>query len=158
MKYLLCSLFLTLALSVTPYAPDAGTPFGCLDEYSFDLPYFEKFYRYAQDQQNKYGVPASVTLAQGKVESASGQSRVAKRLNNHFGVRRGKKYRVYETVLESFEHHSKVLTEKRYKDCKGLPVDTYCDCIARKGYAEAGNYAHVLKWTIEFYNLKQFDL
>ena len=48
--------------------------------------YAEQYAQYAKEQMVKYGIPASVTLAQGILESANGQSQLARKENNHFGT------------------------------------------------------------------------
>ena len=49
--------------------------------------YAEKYAEYAMEQMRRYGIPASVTLAQGILESASGQSELSRKGNNHFGIK-----------------------------------------------------------------------
>lgn len=49
--------------------------------------YIEKYAEYAMEQMRRYGIPASVTLAQGICESASGQSELSRKGNNHFGIK-----------------------------------------------------------------------
>jgi flagellum-specific peptidoglycan hydrolase FlgJ len=99
--------------------------------------YAERYANFAMVQMRKYGIPASVTLAQGILESSNGQSRLAQKENNHFGIKAtaawiegGGKYGLYTdekpdekfcsyaTVGDSYEHHSRFLKEnKRYADC-----------------------------------------
>lgn len=99
--------------------------------------YAEKYAAFAMEQMRKYGIPASVTLAQGILESSNGQSRLALNENNHFGIKatpqwiaQGGKYGIYtddkpnekfcsyDSVGGSYEHHSKFLVEnKRYAAC-----------------------------------------
>ena len=90
--------------------------------------YVEQYAEYAIEQQRKYGVPASVTLAQGILESANGRSQLSRECNNHFGIKAGKswldaggqyglytddrpneKFCKYATVGDSYEHHSLIL-------------------------------------------------
>ena len=52
--------------------------------------YVEQYAEYAIEQQRKYGIPASVTLAQGILESANGRSQLSRECNNHFGIKAGK--------------------------------------------------------------------
>ena len=54
--------------------------------------YVDKFAEYAIEQQQKYGIPASVTLAQGLLESANGHSQLSRECNNHFGIKAGKSW------------------------------------------------------------------
>ena len=90
--------------------------------------YVEQYAEYAMEQMRRYGIPASVTLAQGICESASGQSELSRKGNNHFGIKatsgwvqNGGKYLVYTddrpnekfcqyaSVGDSYEHHSQFL-------------------------------------------------
>lgn len=107
---------------------------------SKNIEYAEKYAVYAMEQMRKYGIPASVTLAQGILESSNGQSRLALNENNHFGIKatpgwiaQGGKYGIYtddkpnekfcsyDSVGDSYEHHSKFLVEnKRYAECFDL--------------------------------------
>lgn len=91
--------------------------------------YINRYSAMAVDQMQRYGVPASITLAQGLLESAAGTSRLAKEGNNHFGIKVGgswngpymvmaddrpdDKFRVYHSASESFEDHSKFLRNNR---------------------------------------------
>ena len=82
----------------------------------------------AMEQMRRYGIPASVTLAQGIIESANGKSTLAQTANNHFGVKGtfngayvlanddkpNEKFKKYDSVSQSFEDHSKVLMASRY--------------------------------------------
>ena len=94
--------------------------------------YVMKFYKTAIAEHKKYGIPASITLAQGLIESRGGNSKLAVRNNNHFGVKCFSKkcskghctnhfddnhkdfFRKYNSVWESFRDHSKVLQKERY--------------------------------------------
>ena len=95
--------------------------------------YAQKYAGYAMEQMRRYGIPASVTLAQGILESSNGQSRLARNENNHFGIkatpswiaeggryalytddRPDEKFCSYDSVGDSYEHHSRFLKENRY--------------------------------------------
>ena len=81
------------------------------------------------EQMRRYGIPASITLAQGIIESADGQSTLAKTANNHFGVKGAyngnyvlanddkpnEHFKKYDNVGQSYEDHSKVLMASRYQ-------------------------------------------
>ena len=105
--------------------------------------YVEQYAEYAMEQMRRYGIPASVTLAQGICESASGQSELSRKGNNHFGIKatsgwvqNGGKYLVYTddrpnekfcqyaSVGDSYEHHSQFLKgNKRYSSLFKLSPD-----------------------------------
>ena len=142
--------------------------------------YAEKYAAFAMEQMRKYGIPASVTLAQGILESSNGQSRLALNENNHFGIKatpgwiaQGGKYGIYtddkpdekfcsyDSVGDSYEHHSKFLVEnKRYAECFDLSPDDYkgwSEGLAKAGYASGGNYAQSLQKIIEANGLQKYD-
>ena len=142
--------------------------------------YAEKYAAFAMEQMRKYGIPASVTLAQGILESSNGQSRLALNENNHFGIKatpqwiaQGGKYGIYtddkpnekfcsyDSVGGSYEHHSKFLVEnKRYAACFALSADDYkgwTEGLAKAGYASGSNYAQSLQKVIEANGLQKYD-
>ena len=142
--------------------------------------YIDQFLPLAMEQQRKYGIPVSVTLAQGIIESANGQSRLAIEGNNHFGIKASKswlaagrayglynddkpneKFCHYGSVAESYEHHSKILKESpRYAACFALQPDDYkgwCMELDKAGYASSGTYGPSLIRTIERLNLQKYD-
>lgn len=142
--------------------------------------YARQYVEYAMEQMRRYGIPASVTLAQGILESSNGQSRLAQRENNHFGIKAtpawiagGGKYGLYSddkpnekfcsygSVGDSYEHHSRFLKENsRYARCFTLSPDDYkgwTQGIAQAGYATGGNYAENLQRIIEQNGLQQYD-
>lgn len=109
--------------------------------------YIQQYAEYAMEQMRRYGIPASVTLAQGICESASGQSELSRKGNNHFGIKatsswieNGGKYLVYTddrpnekfcqyaNVGDSYEHHSQFLKRNgRYAELFQLSPDDYKD-------------------------------
>lgn len=132
------------------------------------------------EQMRLYGIPASVTLAQGILESASGRSRLAQNENNHFGIKAtqswiagGGKYGLYtddkpdekfcsyDSVGDSYAHHSIFLKENsRYASCFTLDADDYrgwAQGLDKAGYATAGKYAPALISIIEDNNLQRYD-
>ncbi|MFM7388714.1 MAG: glycoside hydrolase family 73 protein, partial [Bacteroidota bacterium] len=106
--------------------------FGALEnESSKKALYLENYREIAVQQMNKYGIPASITLAQGMLESGYGESVLAKKSNNHFGIKchsswtgattyanddkPNECFRVYASVADSYEDHSLFLiNNKRY--------------------------------------------
>ena len=142
--------------------------------------YAARYADLAKENMRLYGIPASVTLAQGILESANGGSELARLGNNHFGIkassswlkgggeylvytddRPDEKFCKYATVAESYEHHSKILrNNSRYADCFKLAPDDYkgwCEGIAKAGYASGGNYAATLQRIIEANHLDRYD-
>ena len=138
--------------------------------------YILKFKTIAIIEMNKYGIPASITLAQALLESGTGNSDLAKFANNHFGIKctsdwKGKGYykdddqkddcfRVYNNPEESFKDHSEFLKRKRYAALFELDKDDYegwAKGLKAAGYATNPKYPDLLINIIEKYNLQQFD-
>ena len=129
----------------------------------------------AKDQETKYGIPASITMAQCALESGWGKSELAYKYNNYFGVKCGgfancieliasdgnpAEWRVYDNILDSFEDHSKVLKAARYAAAFEYPVSDYENwaiAIQDGGYAGASTtYADSLIKLIEEYGLEKY--
>lgn len=140
------------------------------------LSYIEAFKDVAIEEMNAYGIPASITLAQGILESGSGNSDLAKYANNHFGVKctsewKGKSYfkdddqandcfRVYKDARESYKDHSAFLKRKRYSFLFELDKNDYKNWaigLKTAGYATNPKYPDLLIGVIEKYQLYQFD-
>jgi LysM repeat protein len=138
--------------------------------------YIQKYYTIAQEQMRKYGVPASITLAQGILESGSGKSKLAAEANNHFGIKchdtwngatmhldddaPNECFRKYKSVEQSFEDHSVFLKKPRYEELFNLEITDYkgwAQGLKKCGYATSSTYAKNLIDLIEKYELVQFD-
>ena len=138
--------------------------------------YIRKYKELAIEQQNKYKIPASITLAQGLLESGAGQSDLARRSNNHFGIkchgwkgkkvyhdddRRGECFRKYSEVEDSYEDHSKFLALRpRYASLFRLDIRDYkgwAKGLQKCGYATDRKYANKLIKVIEDYKLYEYD-
>ena len=146
-----------------------------ISKYSADT-YIEKFKTIAITEMNSYGIPASITLAQGILESGNGNSSLAREANNHFGIKcttewRGKTilkdddqkddcFRVYTSAEESFRDHSEFLKRKRYASLFELDKNDFRGWAAglkEAGYATNPRYAELLISLIERYDLSRFD-
>ena len=137
--------------------------------------YIEQYAEYAMEQMRRYGIPASITLAQGIIESADGKSTLANTANNHFGVKGtyngnyvladddkpNEKFKKYDNVGQSYEDHSKVLMAQRYQQyVRNLSPDDYKGWavgIKKGGYASANSYVSTVVNVIEGANLHRFD-
>ena len=137
--------------------------------------YIERYAEYAMEQMRRYGIPASITLAQGIIESADGKSTLANTANNHFGVKGAyngnyvladddkpnEKFKKYDNVGQSYEDHSKVLMAQRYQQyVRNLSPDDYkgwAAGIKKGGYASASNYVSTVVNVIEGAKLQRFD-
>ncbi len=138
--------------------------------------YIEKFAPIAIKKMQEHGIPASISLAQGILESGSGQSELAKKSNNHFGIKCGgnwngdkvyhdddKKqecFRKYKTPELSFEDHSAFLKKDRYKKLFDLDIRDYegwAKGLKECGYATDPKYASRLCDIIETYELYNYD-
>lgn len=138
--------------------------------------YIEKYCRLAVEHQEQYGIPASITLAQGLLESSAGRSRLASEGNNHFGIKCHKEwkgstmlrdddapnecFRVYNTPEESYHDHSRFLSRARYQKLFSLEITDYhawARGLRECGYATDPNYAARLITIIERYSLYSYD-
>ena len=139
--------------------------------------YIQKFAQYAVEEMEKYKIPASITLAQGLLETGGGQSRLALLGKNHFGIKckedwTGKTmshnddapnecFRVYDDPRQSYEDHSIFLaTRKYYANLFNLDMKDYkawAHGLKKAGYATNPKYAHILINKIEKYRLYEFD-
>jgi len=139
--------------------------------------YIQKFAQYAVEEMEKYKIPASITLAQGLLETGGGQSRLAQEGKNHFGIKckeewTGKSmkhsddapnecFRVYDDVKQSYEDHSIFLaTRKYYANLFNLDMKDYkawAHGLKKAGYATNPKYASILISKIEKYKLYEFD-
>ena len=140
------------------------------------LNYIERYKGMAIDQMLRYKIPASITLAQGLLESGAGTSTWARKANNHFGIKcgrawkgpyvlqdddeRNEKFRKYRSVEESYEDHSRFLQQARYSSLFDLSPKDYkgwARGLKRCGYATNPRYASLLIDLIERYDLDQYD-
>lgn len=139
--------------------------------------YIRKYSDLAVSHMEKYKIPASITLAQGILESGAGMSDLARRSNNHFGIKchRGWSggsvyaaddtpndcFRKYRNVEESYQDHSEFLVNSsRYSSLFDLSVTDYkgwARGLQRSGYATDRAYANKLIKLIEDYELYRFD-
>lgn len=136
--------------------------------------YISKFKDIALVQEKQYGIPASITLAQGILESGAGLSALTRNTNNHFGIKamgswsgqvyyawddeaQKSKFRCYSKAEESFEDHSKLLVNGvRYRELFNKSVYDYrawAMGLQEAGYATAVNYARALIGYIDAYKL-----
>lgn len=117
----------------------------------------------AQESERKYGVPASVTLAQYALESGYGKSTLAKTKNNYFGMRNGSSgWQTFDSMAESFDAHGALLAKPLYADktAGASSAEEYIYAIAET-YAPSsdGNagYAEKIMQIINDNNLTQYD-
>jgi len=141
------------------------------------LQYIERFKAIAIQEMNLYGIPASITLAQGLYESGSGNSELARVANNHFGIKcnsgwAGKSYfkdddnhndcfRVYENPEDSYRDHSNFLKRKNYAHLFELDKNDYQGWaygLKAAGYATNPKYPQLIIGIIQKYNLDQYDI
>lgn len=157
-----CSFLLSFAVSYKSAETDA---------------YINKYKDVAIQQMKQYRIPASITLAQGILESGSGRSDLSVKANNHFGIKctsdyKGKTYykkdnklndcfRVYSDAAESFRDHSLFLTtRKHYSPLFELKITDYkgwAKGLKKCGYATNPKYPDLLIEVIEQNNLHQYD-
>lgn len=139
--------------------------------------YIDSFKEIAMKEMVEFKIPASITLAQGLLESGSGNSRLAKQGNNHFGIKCKKTwtgctiledddalqecFRCYTSAEESYKDHSRFLRDnQRYSKLFELDIMDYkgwAKGLREAGYATNQKYSNLLINTIERYNLAKFD-
>ena len=146
------------------------------EKYNSREQYIEKFSSEAVNQMVQYKIPASITLAQGILESNNGNSELAKYGNNHFGIKchnwegegiyqdddaKNECFRKYASALESFQDHSLFLSKRsRYSFLFNLKLEDYkawAKGLKKAGYATNPQYANILISLIEKHELYQFD-
>lgn len=138
--------------------------------------YVEQYKDLAIEQMHEHKIPASITLAQGILESGAGKSMLAVRANNHFGIKchtnwlgeriykdddaKNECFRVYKTVRESYEDHSNFLKRERYARLYTYDMYDYkawAKGLKACGYATSPSYADRLIKIIETYELYRYD-
>ena len=139
--------------------------------------YIKKYRELAVEEMKKYHIPASITLAQGLLESGAGQSALARKSNNHFGIKcgsdwygktvshdddaRGECFRAYKHPKDSYEDHSKFLAGRpRYASLFNLNITDYkgwARGLKKAGYATNPRYADQLIGIIALYELYKYD-
>lgn len=139
--------------------------------------YIKKYRKIAVEEMERYHIPASITLAQGLLESGAGRSTLARKSNNHFGIKCGSRwegrtvrhdddarnecFRAYKHPRDSYEDHSKFLrTGARYAFLFRLKITDYkgwARGLKKAGYATDPRYADRLINIIELYELDQYD-
>ena len=149
----------------------------------YQLEFIEKILKGAIQAYKKYGIPVSLTLAQGVLESGWGQSTLTAKYNNAFGVKEGSdwngktvrlktgeqnkdgsrytiyaNFRVYDNINDSVVDHAKVLLQPRYRALfSAKNFEDVCYAVKAGGYATSVNYAKNLINLIKRYGLDQWD-
>ena len=139
--------------------------------------YIERYKSIAVAHMERYGIPASITMAQGILESDAGNSALSLSSNNHFGIKckknwtgrkvyhdddaKGECFRAYPSVEESYQDHAEFLdSSPRYDSLFSYPSNDYRSWargLKAAGYATAPDYAERLVAIIEKYNLHLLD-
>jgi hypothetical protein len=141
------------------------------------LSYIETWKGVAIQQQADYGIPAAITMAQGLLESAAGQSELAVNARNHFGIKctsdwfggvyyydddaKDECFRQYYDAMESFKDHSLFLRRSRYATCFEIAIEDYegwAHRLKQCGYATDPMYPQKLIRLIETYRLDTLTL
>ncbi|TKD60499.1 glucosaminidase domain-containing protein [Flavobacterium sp. ASW18X] len=139
--------------------------------------YIAEFHEMAQYEMRAFGIPASITLAQGILESGSGKGELTLKTNNHFGIKchtgwqgefdfhdddaKGECFRKYNHPMFSFRDHSIFLASRsRYRFLFNYAKDDYKKWaygLKKAGYATDPKYPNKLIYLIDKYNLHQYD-
>lgn len=143
----------------------------------YTLQYIKKYAPIAVFEMHKYNIPASITLAQGILESGNGRSQLASKSNNHFGIKchvgwkgqkvyhdddeKGECFRKYKFVETSYKDHSEFLSgRRRYANLFKLRKSDYkgwAKGLKKAGYATDKKYPKKIIKIIETYRLYEFD-
>lgn len=157
-------VFLFILISIHSFADDTQE-------------YIRKYRKIAVKEMRKYGIPASITLAQGILESGSGNSRLAKKGKNHFGIKctsdwdgrtiredddkKDECFRRYRRAKHSYRDHSEfIATKKRYQflfEYDKRDYKSWANGLKKAGYATNPNYPILLINLIEKYDLDKYD-
>lgn len=141
------------------------------------LAYVQRFAKVAQGEMHKYGIPASIKLAQGLLESQAGESTLATKNNNHFGIKCFSKscqkghcrnfsddshkdfFKVYPSAWDSYRAHSLFLQGNRYQHLRTTAKDyqEWAVGLQKAGYATDTQYANKLIRLIEELGLGRYD-
>lgn len=154
----------------------SGSASSIMDEKTSRQQYIESWKNEAIYQMVVHKIPASITLAQGILESGDGNSRLAKEGNNHFGIKchsdwkgktiheddetAGECFRKYENARDSYEDHSAFLQRKRYESLFKLDTDDYkgwAKGLKQCGYATNPKYPDLLIGIVEEFHLHEYD-
>lgn len=137
--------------------------------------YVRRFINVAKTERQKFGIPVSITLAQGLLESDAGESRLTRSANNHFGIKTFNrnvphvvmkddtpkdKFKKYDSAWESFRDHSNLLMRDHYQQLQYLSKTDYVGWakgLEKAGYATDKMYAEKLVKIIENLKLYRFD-
>ena len=163
-----CIVFLAILVSSSVVAQKQNPTY---------LEYIDQWKATAIQQQEEFGIPAAITMAQALLESAAGQSELAMNANNHFGIKcagdwfggvyyydddsKGECFRQYYDAAESFKDHSRFLQRPRYATCFEIAIEDYEGWAYRLrecGYATDKQYAPKLIKIIEDYRLDTLAL
>ena len=165
------NLFDNVSIFIAPERADAAAVKSKKDK-CWD--YVRRFIGIAKSEKQKFGIPVSITLAQGLLESDAGDSRLTRAANNHFGVKTFNKrvphvvmkddsptdkFKKYDSAWESYRDHSLLLMRDHYKPLQYLSKTDYVSWakgLQKAGYATDPQYAAKLIKIIE--NLQLFKL
>ncbi len=156
-------------------APEKANPVAVKSKQEKCWDYVRRFINVAKAERQKFGIPVSITLAQGLLESDAGESRLTQKANNHFGVKTFNrkvphvvmkddtptdKFKKYDSAWESFRDHSLLLMREHYKQLQYLSKTDYVGWakgLEKAGYATDKQYAENLIKIIENLKLYKFD-
>lgn len=173
----LANTFSNMTFSVGDFATDENSR-ARAEKIRKQLRYVKAYAQIARREMEEFGIPASITLAQGLLESNAGESALATRNKNHFGIKCFSKscrkghcsnftddhhkdfFRIYKSPEESYRAHSRLLRAKRYRKLFTLSQTDYRNWakgLKKAGYATDPHYAGKLINLIEELDLHQYD-
>lgn len=162
----------------TPRPPSSSTPSSAAAKYKITGPsnavaYVEKYKHIAVTESKRTGIPASIKLAQGILESGYGSSQLAQKANNHFGIKcggnwkgktmkyKGSCYRVFKNGADAYKEHSNFLVNGSRYDflfkLKRTDYKGWAKGLKKAGYATNPKYPAKVMELIERYKLYNYD-
>ena len=118
--------------------------------------YIKRFEKVAKVEMEKFGIPASIKMAQGIIESQANAHPNALSMNNHFGQPMATQR--YESAWENWRAHSLMISNSKLKDlCGNKSVKQWAKALQKSGYSTIPNYANELLEVIDTYELNRLD-
>lgn len=158
-------------LTIVPTGSSGERSILALDAHSVRA-FLQRFVAVARTEQEKYGVPASITLAAGLLQSQAGQGKLVKEANNFFALsctqdwsgasvqQQGRCYRAYQNAWTSFRDHSLYVTTGAYSALPALGPDNYRQwavALEKTGYPGGRGIGQQLLGLVEAWQLHQYD-
>lgn len=123
------------------------------------ITYVDMYDNTSIELMKEYGIPASIILGISMLESGYGTSKLSTKKNNYFGVKKGNKYRGYESDIESFRDFCEIISRKKfYESLKyNLDYNIWLNKIRLSGYSTSSDWSKKVLYYIKKYKLNDID-